>query len=155
MATIANRTITVHRHVSQDHTPSDVGIEAASQSFTKGDILVESSGKLAIGATDPTLGTIVGVAEHDASGTTDTEVRFVPATNDVEFEANIEGTLAQTDVYTQYGLKLVSGIFVIDQADTTNVRVVVTGLVDAVADVNGRVRFRFLPNASVYNAAAA
>jgi hypothetical protein len=154
MATIALRPITVHRHISQDHTPSDVGIEAAAQTFVKGDIIVNSSGKVAIGAADPALGSIVGVAEHAASGVTDASLRYVPATNDVEFEANLLGTLALTDVYTRYGIAVSGGFFVIDQSDTTNDRVVVTGLVNAVDDVNGRVRFRFLPNASVFTATA-
>lgn len=142
--------------------PSEVGIEAATQSFIAGALLVNSSGKVAKAAADPTLGTVLGIAGGPATGTTNDLSRFTPALPAVIFEGTLDtsaGTyaLALTDVNVKYGIALDSstGHFYVDQSDTSNVRVLVTQLKDAVGTVSGRVYFTFLPLSTVYGQAAA
>src|SRR5690349_3225376 len=100
------------------------GQEAASQSYLVGGLLVDSSGKVAVAAADPSLGTILGLATVAATGTTDTDVPFVPALPGVVFEANLDdgsGTLASaiTHLWGRFGIAVTSGKFWIDQSDTT------------------------------------
>jgi hypothetical protein len=122
--------------------------EAASQSFDAGDVVILSSGKVAIAGSDPAANTIVGVAAQDATGVTDTKIGVYLPTEDAEFSANVQdtGALAITNVGAQYGLVLDStnAIFRVDLSDTTNKRVTVTELLDAAGDVNGRVVFKFM-----------
>ncbi len=133
--------------------PSAHGVEAAGQSWKIGAVLVDSSGSLAIGANDPSLGTILGVARVAATGVTAADVIYTPAAPNVVFEANLDdgsGTLAlaQTHMHGRFGITLASEKFYIDQSDTTNIRVCVIGFRDAIGTVNGRVYFVFLPNAT-------
>jgi hypothetical protein len=144
-----------------DRTPLEHGVEASSQSYLVGALLVNSSGKVAIGASDPSLGTILGVASVKATGTTDTDAPYTPALPHVVFEANFDdgsGTLAlaQSHVNGLYGLAKdnSTGHFYVDQSDTTNIRVMVRGLRDAIGTVNGRVYFSFIPNAARASATA-
>lgn len=135
------------------------GQEAASQSYVEGAVLVDSSGKVAVGAADPSLGTILGVACNDATGTTDTDVVFVPALPNVVFEANLDdgsGTLvsAITHLWGRFGLAVTSGKFWIDQSDTTNIRVCVVGFRDAIGTANARVYCTFLPNSTRFSVTA-
>jgi hypothetical protein len=126
--------------------------EAASQTFKKGCPVVFTSGGSTVeeDTTDPQP--IVGVAEHDASGTTNANVLVSPAFPGVQFEGILgngdltDYTLAAADVGDLYGLARDAtnlGWFV-DKQDTTNVRVRVTGLKDPAGTVNGRVYFTFL-----------
>lgn len=140
--------------------PSMHGQEAASQSYLVGGLLVDSSGKLAVGAADPSLGTILGIARTAATGTTDTDVIFTPALASVVFEANLDdgsGTLvsAITHLWGRFGLAVTSGKFWIDSTDTTNIRVVVVGFKDDIGTLNGRVYCTFLPNATRFSVTAA
>jgi hypothetical protein len=50
------------------------GLEAASQSFVRGDMLILNSGKLQIALAASTE--LVGVAAEDATGTTDTKLKY-------------------------------------------------------------------------------
>jgi hypothetical protein len=139
--------------------PSMHGVEAASQSWEVGAILVMSSGSLAIGADDPTLATIVGVARTAATGVTGADVIFTPAVPGVVFEAHLDagsGTtqLAQSMFYLRYGIELTSGKFFLDQSETTAIRATVVGFRDPIGTANGRVYFTFLPNASPFTMTA-
>lgn len=141
-------------------TPTMHGQEAAGQSYVVGALLVDSSGKVAVGAADPSLGTILGVANTAATGVTDTDVTFTPALPGVVFEANLDdgsGTLALaiTHRWARFGLAVTSGKFWIDQSDTTNIRVVVVDFRDAIGTANARVYCTFLPNASRLSITAA
>lgn len=133
-------------------TPSRTGPEAASQTFSKGAVLISSSGLLAEAGADPT--NIVGVAEEDASGTTSDDVRFNPAELDsLIFEGNVQGTgalnaIQAADRYGRFGIVLSGGIWRIDKDETTNVRVYIVDFIDAVGETNGRVKFKFIPAAT-------
>lgn len=64
--------------------------EAASQSFKAGDLVLLSSGKVAVAGTDNADldtddGAILGMALKDASGVTDTLVPVIPATDNTHF----------------------------------------------------------------------
>jgi hypothetical protein len=122
--------------------------EAASQSFDAGDVVISSSGKVAIGTSDPAANLIFGVAAEDASGVTDKKVGVYIADESAEFSAQVQdtGTLALANVGAQYGIVLdaTNGIFRVDLSDTTNKRVTITELLDAIGDVNGRVVFKFM-----------
>lgn len=96
-----------NRRLGGYHTPALSGLETASSVWERGDILVFTSGKLALAAANPR--DIAGVAEQEASGTTDKERSFVPALSDLTFTASLDdgtGTraLVQTDVGTAYGI---------------------------------------------------
>lgn len=141
-------------------TPFYRGVEAASQSFVRGALLVDSSGSVAIGADSPTAGTILGIATHPASGTTGEEVQFIPALPLIEFIGTLDiaagtYTLLGTERGNSYDFLLdAGGHFHLDQADTSAPKAVVTDLIDAVGTVSPRVVFQFLPGASIYTVAA-
>lgn len=129
------------------------GGAATSESWARGAILIASSGYLAEASDDPTA--IVGVALHAVSSAAQGAVaQYIPATSDLEFIGTLDsagspGThaLVITNRYVKYGLSVdASGIWYIDVDETSDalVRVIVTGLVDQVGDIMGRVRFRFL-----------
>lgn len=133
------------------------GPESTGQSFKRGDLLEldvdvsTSSHRLAlatVSASTVTSTSLIGVAAEGASSAVDATIIYWPITPQIEFMARTRGgTLAQTNVGTAYGLfrdstKNVCGV---DLANTqsTSLRVVVTGLVDAVGDSGGYVRFKF------------
>ena len=122
--------------------------EGASQSFKYGHIVVLSSGQLIKGGSDPTANTVVGIASEDASGTQATKIGVYAATEDAEFLGRVQdtGTLTLALIGTQVGLVLdaTNDIFRVDLGDTSNKRVTITKLYDAVGDVNGRVIFKFM-----------
>lgn len=140
--------------------------EGASQSWPAGSPVSFSSGKLVVFVAPATL-KVAGIALGAASGTTDTEVRYVIAHELLEFEANLltsaaaAHTLAQTDLGTLYDLATSATLVSSAQAgwyiqDTTSdTSCVVTqfraemGEPNAintdpkVGDINARVRARF------------
>jgi hypothetical protein len=126
--------------------------EAASQSFEAGDIVKMASGKVAIAESDVAADGdyVIGVAAEDATGTTDTKIGVFVGTADAEFVANVQdtGTLAVTNIGVAYDIVYDTAssinIFRVDLGDTTNPCLIVTELVDAAGDVNGRVAFKFL-----------
>jgi hypothetical protein len=157
---MALQAMTVARTLGMNTPPIMHGQEAASQSYVVGALLVNSSGKLAVATADPTLATVVGLALTAATGTTDTDVSYVPILPGVIFEANLDdgsGTLvsAVTHLNAQFGIAVTSGKFWIDQSDTTNIRVCVIGFRDAIGTVNARAYCIFLPGAAPYTKAAA
>jgi hypothetical protein len=129
--------------------PMMEGVEAAAQSWKKGAILIESSGKVAIASADPTSA-ILGVAAGDASGVTDAKCLFYPARPGMVFEATYEDqnsenhALVQGDLYTNHALQVDgNGIWYVDENDTTNTAVVIVGHKDALGTTRARVFVEF------------
>lgn len=123
--------------------------EAAGQSFKVGALVGLAAGVATAAVTDPAAGTLVGLAAEAATGVTGNMIGVWVADQNTEFIANLQdtGALAAADVGAVYGLVVDAAkgnILRVDKSDTTNTRVVITRLVDAVGDINGRVEFRFL-----------
>lgn len=126
--------------------------EAASETFKYGDVLQPvTTGANRVGIADTDETTILGVAAEDASGTTDTDISVWLAKSQDEWIGNLDGTLAAANLGTDYGIKKDSaGVWTVDDADTTNTRVRVVKLYDAVGDVNGRVIFKWLDTVIIH-----
>ena len=127
--------------------------EAASQSFKAGQPVYLSGGKLTVCASDAT--TILGVADADASGTTDTSLPVVLATPMTVFSgastnAGADVTTAVTYVPKHYALYVGTGTAYVDLGDTTNKAVKVVGLKDAAGTTNGKVYFKFIDAVSEF-----
>lgn len=133
------------------------GGAATSETWAKGAVLIASSGYLAEASDDPTE--IVGVALHGVTSAAQGAVaQYVPAVDSQEFIGTLDsagspGThaLVITNRYVKYGLSVdASGIWYIDVDETSDAlaRVIITGLVDQVGDIMGKVRFRFLNGTS-------
>lgn len=125
--------------------PLLAGAEAASQSWKKGAVLIESSGKIAIAANDA-VAAILGVAAGDASGVTDREVLYYPAMPGNVFEATFEDEANQdyalliADLYTNHSIMVDSGgIWYVDKNDTTNTAVEIIGYKDALGTTRARI----------------
>ena len=123
--------------------------EDASQTFKKGDPLIfgntaGNENRVKIAGADPTA--IIGFAAQDASGVTGADVSVWLAKGEAEFVGRVQdsGALDQTQIAAAgYGLVAdgTNSIWRVDVSDTTNVNVHITQLIDADADVNGRVAF--------------
>lgn len=154
--------INTAHYMGYSSPPSLHGPEEASQTFVEGAILVPdaSSGEIEEAGADPT--NIAGVAEHAASGTAGTDVKFTPALPGVVFEMTLAGgaaadhTLVAGDLFARYGLVVQTTVtpnrWVIDASDTTNDRVVIVGLRDPIGTVNGRVYAVFLSEVTMFGA---
>lgn len=126
--------------------------EGASQTFLKGDPVKFGSdagheNRVIVAGADPTL--IIGFAAQDASGTTDEPVSVWLAETGVEFVGRVQnaGALDQTQLAAAgYGLVAdgTNDIWRVDLTETTTKVVHITELIDADADVNGRVAFAVL-----------
>lgn len=119
---------------------------------------IRSSLGLLIDFAEDAVAGLVGFACADATGTAATPVSYIPAVPGIEFEATLEdGTngdhvLAQTNVFAKYALAVTAtGLWYLDEDDTTNVAAVVIALVDPVGTVQGRVRARLLDTVTIYN----
>lgn len=144
-------------------TPSHVQAGGASQTFSKGAVLVNGSsgnlGTVVEAGADPT--TILGVAEEAgknlAVGAEGNSTRYVPALAHQTFEASLDdgsGTYALVagDKFKLYGIaKDGAGIWYIDQTDTTNTAVIITGFKDPVGTLAARVYFKFRASKTAYN----
>jgi hypothetical protein len=121
--------------------------EAASQSFKAGHLVILSSGKVTKAASDPAANTILGIAAQAATGTTDSPIGVYVADVTSEYIAHVEASAvtAVTDIGVGYGIVLdgTYDVFRVDKSDTTNKKVVITEILDAVGDTNGRVVFHF------------
>lgn len=154
MATIAVSKIKPYRVVSRSQSFP----EGASQTFAEGDVVILSAtsdkgNKITIAGTDPVT-RIVGIAQAAASGTEDTLIPVALSNYENEFIGNVEGTTALDADFVGLRCGLVndgSGIWRVDTSDTTNKSVRITGLVDAVGDVKGRVTFRFNDIAAAFS----
>jgi len=126
------------------------GLEAASQSFKKGAPLVESSGYLAE-ATGGAALDIVGFAiteGHSDSSAGTSNVLYYPTELVPVWQGKLAATsphsLAQTDVFTEYGLhKTATGYWYVDYDESSAAQksASVVGLIDAVGTSDGWVRF--------------
>lgn len=125
--------------------------EGAAQTFRIGAPLKLSAvagheNEVLVVGTDPTAG-VLGVAAENATGVQGNVIAYWIAEPGVEFVGRVQdtGTLAYTQKGVAYGIVLdaTNGIWRVDLSDTTNVNTIVTDLVDAVGDVNGRVAFQW------------
>lgn len=115
--------------------------EAASQTFKKGDWLKLSSGQVVPAADDETAaGTLLGIADQDATGSTNAAVRVAVADGNTMFSMNIKtGTLTSADLGKVCAIDLTSTNWTIDVADVTGGGLVIMGPDprDACANYNG------------------
>lgn len=124
--------------------------EAASQSFKAGEFVYLSSGKVTVCASDTAH--ILGMAMHDASGTTDADVLVAVADGETEFEMNVyhatpgSAITAITQIGAEYGLVVASNKHYLDLAETTADAFQIQSLSpkDAVGDTYGRVIVKVL-----------
>lgn len=142
-------------------TPSLEASQGASQTFKRGAVLINGSagnvGTLVEGGADPTV--IVGIAEHDGSNTAVgvSSIRYVPILPNIQFEMTLDdgtGTYALVagDKFKLYGIaKDGAGLWYIDQSDTSNTRVLITGFKDAVGTQAARVYAVFRPSQAAIN----
>ncbi len=115
--------------------------EAATQTFKRGDFVTLSSGKVAVAVAytsgDPVLsGTkILGIADKDATGTTDTPIPVVIANDDTEFLVNVYHATPSSAVpavagngvsYELYRATITNLAFGMDISETTDTKVVQT-----------------------------
>lgn len=135
------------KHLS---SPMKWGNEGAAQTYKAGAILIKSAGQVVTGAAAAV--DILGMAIAAASGVTNTPVPFIMPMEDDEFEATLTTSaftyaLAGNELYNRYGLGLdaTTRFWYVDQANTTNDAVIVTGFVSKIGDVNPRVRVKFVP----------
>ncbi len=91
---------------------------------------------------------LIGIAAEPASSNTDQTRIYWPIVPNVEYCARTRGsTITSTNVGQPYGLffdstKNVYGVDLANQV-STSLHVVITGLIDAVGDSGGYVRFKF------------
>lgn len=146
MANIVKQAMAVATVLHGKATPIRTFPEAASQTYKKGALLlINADGKVEEVAADPTR--IDGVALADASGTTDADADMALVTPGTIFQANVSGsgTTVQADVGDQRGVVKDGDNWHIDEAETADAVVEITGLRSDVNDVNGIVYFKFLP----------
>ena len=135
------------------------GYEAASQSFHEGELLINSSGALAVAGADPTAETLVGMALGHATGTTSADVAYIPLLPTLIFEGclqNAAGTATialATHMYAEFGINVTSNVWWIDTDETTHKDVVIVGFKDAIGTVNGVVYFQIKPGATIFDQA--
>lgn len=146
----ARYAIRAGRRLGLNATPGMVGLEAATQTFVKGAVLIDNgSGYLAEGGANPTG--ILGIADEDAhndgaAGTS--KIAFTPAIPNVLFEASLDQASAlgtyvslQTDLWAEYGItEDASGIWYVD-VDKTGAtgRFRIVEFIDAVGSTFTRV----------------
>lgn len=127
-------------------------VATTSQTWVRGAVLVAASGLLSEGGADPTA--IVGVSTHGVtSSAAGALAQYVPTLPGQEFAMSIDdgsaigtGAIVATDKWTRYGITEDSaGIWYVDKNKTTDAeaRVTVTGFIDDVGEVSGRVKVIF------------
>jgi hypothetical protein len=135
------------------------GYEASGQSFKAGEPLIMSTGALAVAGADPTAETLVGLSLAPATGTTSTDVAYIPLLFDMVFEGclqNAAGTATialATHMYAEFGINVTSNVWWIDTDETTHKDVVIVGFKDAIGTLNGVVYFMFKPGAGILDQA--
>jgi hypothetical protein len=129
--------------------------EAASQTFRIGAPLILSvvsghENEVKVAGNDPVVG-ILGVAAENATGVQGSRICYWIAEPGVEFVGRIQdaAVIAYTQKGIAYGIVFdaVNGIWRLDSTDTTNVNTIVTDLVDAAGDINGRLAFQWKASA--------
>ena len=122
-----------------------------TQTWVRGSILIFNGQRLDEAATEP-VNDIMGIANHDASGTSNTDVIYTPASSSVVMQGNIgtsitAGDIAADDMNALYPLGLSGTSWFVDKTDNNNPCVRVTRFIDAVGTTNGRVEFKFIDDA--------
>lgn len=113
--------------------------EAATQTFKKGDFVIFTGGRVAISASAPGAGTVLGIADQDATGVTDTPVFVVEANDDTLFILNGISTTAKTQIGVASQLNLTSGNWTVDTGTAANTLIpVALDPRDVEGDTNGR-----------------
>lgn len=120
--------------------------EAAGQTFKRGEFVFLVGGKVTIATV---TGVILGMALHDASGTTDRNVQIALATADTIFCANFKAatTTAVTDRGKSYGFVIASAKWHLDNTVVgANARALIVDIDsrDVVGDTCGREHFIIL-----------
>ena len=90
--------------------------EAGTQSFVRGDLVIISSGKVAVMTDDDD---IFGVAMNDASGTADTDCYVYVIQPGDKFIAEASTTTAVTNQGVAYALVVTSGSMAVNPGSTT------------------------------------
>lgn len=144
------------RLLGLENPPIMTFLEASGQSFKAGELLIVSSGYVAVGSADPSAETIVGIALHDASGVQGTDVKVMCAMPGVIFEGQLQNgagtaTIAiATHMLAQFGVAVTSNKWWIDTDETSSVIVTIVGFKDAVGTLNGIVEFVFNPLGTIW-----
>lgn len=112
--------------------------EAATQTFKRGAVLVNSSGFIAGGGADPT--DVLGIAAEDGHNDTTAgthQLAYYRIEPGSLWAINIDdsgdlgnGALVDADFNTRYGLAVSADVWYVDKADTTNTLVVVRRAVE-------------------------
>ena len=144
----------------QTSVPLWLGPESASHADLKGAVLIYTSGYLDAAAADVVNG-IAGISQeagHDDASSGTSNLSFVPALPGLRFEGTVEDetnnnhALVQTQLGLSYALQrdATNQRWYLDENDTTNVAARITGLVDVVTTVKGRVEFVFLADTTLF-----
>lgn len=134
-------------------------IEEASQSFSRGDPLQpDGTNQNELEIYDDSAGKVIGIAAKDASTTAGAAVYMHEIHEGTICEANAVNessatAIAQTDIGKKYGVKEgTTGAWIVDLADTSTVRVIITGLAGMAnyGDYKPRVEFVWIPEYLYY-----
>lgn len=124
------------------------GFEASGQSFKSGAILVQTSGKLQGAGADPD--NLVGLAQQPAEGVADTRIKYHRFNSTTVLEITIDDTSAGeaagtyvaaiADINSKFGLAqdTSSGIYYVDQDETSAVAVILLGFRDPIGTTQPR-----------------
>lgn len=152
---MAVRKIEVAKVEGMSSVPMRHGKEDASETYERGAVLIINSDNLAQASTEPT-DNIAGISLAAASGTTHTDVAYIPAIPGVIFKGSIgtstsAGAPALTDLLQLYPLQLSSGDWFVDKTDNTNPCVRVVDIDDdQIGVTNGTVYFQFITDAVLW-----
>lgn len=136
-------------------TPMEWGYEASGQSFKAGCVITGVAGQLTEDASDPD--DIVGLTEAPAEGVENTKIPITPWRPGTIIEATIDDTsggeaagtyaAAVADVYGKFGLAkdTSSGIYYVDQDETSTVAVQLRYFKDPIGTLQPRAVFEVLP----------
>lgn len=145
----------------------DQQLANTSDTYYFGSVLQGSSGLLVPATGNPYTG-IIGISAAAGSGNPANAspavdplglLAFVKAVPGVIFEGTLDnsgafgtGVIAQTDLYTKYIIALdsTSHDWYVDKSSSSNPAVVVVGFKDPIGTVQGRVYFKFLNGATIY-----
>lgn len=118
--------------------------EAATQTFKTGDLVIISSGKIAVATDDDD---VFGVALHDASGTTNTDTFVYVIHPGDKFIAEASDTTAVTNQGVAYALVMTSGSMAVNPGSTSTAAFYIDSLDPrdgATTGAGGRVIGRFV-----------
>lgn len=158
MATISIDRMEVARTISGNSPQTLSFLEAASQTFKKGDVVsFNVNGYVVVGASNEPriLGVAAEDAHNDSAAGTHSVIVWI-ACDDTVFRGNSNSTTALLDQGRAFRLTTSSTKWVVDKtsdaggASLANRRVIVLRLDprDAVGDTNGRYEFQFHPSYS-------